>query len=86
MSWSVNYFGKPEAISAKLDEYESTLTGESLTEFKEAKPSLQALLALNVGNQTLTQLNANGHASFQNGQKQYGTCAVGLSVIYGSVV
>lgn len=78
MSWSVSVIGTAEKINQELDRIETELTGDSLAEFQEAKPHLQALIAGNVNSYTLLQLVANGHASFQEGKKTYGTVNVQL--------
>lgn len=81
MSWSVSYVGSAAGVSKALDEYAETLSGQSKDEFLEAKPHLQGLLSQCVKQNV--RLNANGHATFQNGDKTYGSCAVTLESFYG---
>lgn len=85
MSWSVNIIGTAEAVSKELDANEATLTGASLAEFKETKPVLQALLALEVNQAGLFQLIAAGHATFSSEQKTHGYVVVELKQVYGKI-
>ena len=81
MSWSITAVGTPEGVSKKLDEYGETLTGQSKTEFYEAKPHLQALIGLMLKQNV--RINASGHATFENGVKTYGQCGVVIENFYG---
>lgn len=90
MSWSVTIIGDPIAIAQKLDDFASTLSGQSLEEYNEAKPHLQALVSLNVNNTAdkngygqMIHLEANGHGYFEGGEKRYGTCGAKITPIYG---
>lgn len=85
MSWSVGIIGKPELVAQELDKYSETLTGQSKTEFDEAKPHLQSLMRLNVGGETLVKLTASGHASFAEGVKTYGNCNVIVEPFYSKL-
>lgn len=89
MSWSVSIIGTPEAVAAKLDEVATTLSGQSLEEFNEAKPHLQGLVRQVVttanGYGSLVNLRANGHATFEGGVKKYGQCSVALDPWYGTL-
>lgn len=83
MSWSISYIGTSEKICAALDEYETTLSDQSLQEFQEVKDSLKILVNGNVGKiNEVIQLTASGHATFTNGIKSYGNLTVSLSSIY----
>lgn len=85
MSWSVSVIGVPAKVNAKLDEYGSTLTGQSKQEFDEAKPHLQALIAQNVSAAVLVKIDASGHATFEDGLKTHGTCSVALTQFYSQL-
>ena len=85
MSWSVGIIGKPELVAQELDKYSETLTGQSKTEFDEAKPHLQSLVKLNIGGETLVKLSASGHASFVEGAKTYGNCNVTIEPFYAKL-
>jgi hypothetical protein len=50
MSWSVRLIGTPEAVAKALEEEEAKLSGQSLIEFRDAKPSLQMLIMQNFDN------------------------------------
>jgi hypothetical protein len=80
MSWSFALIGTPAAIVQQLGRIESGLTGMSLEEFKEARPSIEALVGLNSNqvNPPTLQINASGHASATGGVKTYSQCAVHL--------
>ena len=85
MSWSFQAVGKAGAVLRAIEESSNNnLTGQSLAEWQEAKPALTALVGLNVGN-IAVKLNANGHASFTNGEKTQGQCSVALESLYGFV-
>lgn len=90
MSWSVNVIGRPEAVVKKLDEMETTMSGQSLAEYQEAKPHLQGLVSQIVttreGWGALVQVEANGHASFQDGKKTSGNVQVKIGPFYGLLV
>lgn len=82
MSWSVSLVGTPEGVSRQLDKIAEGMTdGQSKDEFMEAKPHLKGLLAQCVKQNV--RLNANGHATFTNGEKSYGNASVVLESFYG---
>lgn len=89
MSWSVSIIGKPDSVAAKLDEIAGALSGQSLEEYNDAKPHLQALVQQVVttgdGYGSLINLRANGHATFTDGKKVYGTISVALDPWYGTL-
>ena len=85
MSWSVTVIGKPEKVAEELDKYSDTLTGQSKTEYDEAKPALQQLVRLNFGGENLVKLIASGHANFTDGQKTYGTCGVTMETFHAKL-
>lgn len=80
MSFGVSFVGKPEAIKRKLEEHSGQLSGQSKEEFDAVRPALETVLDQNVGNGVVL-LNANGHASFVNGQKTYGNCTCEVRVL-----
>lgn len=85
MSWSFSAIGKPEAVARALDTQNAGLTGQSKVEWDEAKPALKALVGANVGT-VAVQVNASGHATFDNeGKKTSGTCSCNVGVIHGFV-
>jgi len=86
MSWSVSIIGTPAKMCEKLDEYGNSLTGQSKAEFDEAKPHLQSLIKQNVGGVggNLLRLNASGHATFKNGEKEFGNLAVSIEQLYAT--
>lgn len=82
MSWSVQLFGTPEGVNKALDEHGDAMTdSQSKTEFLNAKPHLQGLVAQAVG--PAIRLNANGSGTFTDGVKTYGNIAVSLECFYG---
>jgi len=85
MSWSVTVIGKPDKVAEELDKHSDTLTGQSKTEYDEAKPALQSLVRLNVGGENLVKLTASGHANFTDGKKTYGTCGVTMETFYAKL-
>lgn len=85
MSWSIQVIGTPEKVAQALDEHTGKLTGQSLMEFSEAKPHLQALIRQNVGPEMLVEVAASGHADFQDGARIYGTCQVNISMRFGKI-
>lgn len=85
MSYSVSFIGKPSKISEALSNYSEKLSGQSKQEYDEALPHLKALVESNVGDKVV-QINANGHASFTNGEKTEGHCQVTITSVYGACV
>jgi hypothetical protein len=88
MSWSFGVIGTPAAIVQELGKIESGLTGLSLDEFREARPSIEALVRLNsspAGQPTL-HIDASGHASMSGGAKVYSTCSVHIRSLGGRIV
>ncbi len=83
MSWSLYLMGTPQGVLKELDSYGETLSGQSKEEFLEAKPHLQALVALNLGENQNVTLNAAGHATFNNGEKTFSNVNVTLAPLYG---
>lgn len=75
MSFSVQVVGKPDAIKRTLDAESARLTGQSKEEFDAVRPALDTILDQQVAN-GIVQLNANGHASFSNGEKTFGNVQV----------
>ena len=80
MSYSITVVGKAEAIKRRLQKHSTELSGQSKAEFDDVLPALETILDQNVGNYCL-RLDANGHASFTDGKKIYGQCAVSVSNI-----
>lgn len=81
MSWSISGIGKVEALKRLLQKNSEQLTGQSKTEFDEARPHIEALLDQNVNGAYpafAMKLEANGHGSFEGGKKTYGSCQVTL--------
>jgi hypothetical protein len=84
MSWNVELVGRPKGISDELDRIaEGMAAGQSKDEFMEAKPHLQGLLSQAIGERMSVKLSANGHATFTDGVKSYGTIKVSLECISG---
>ena len=79
MSFSVTFFGKPDAIKRKLAEESAKLTSQSKTEFDAVLPALETILDQQVGDGKVVRLSANGHATFADGVKTYGNCNVEVS-------
>lgn len=85
MSWSVSIIGKPEKVVEKLGLYVPG-NEQSNREYEEARPHLQALISLAVGQGYLIQLDASGHANFDvSGTKTYGTVNVNLRQFYSQL-
>lgn len=80
MSFLVSFIGKPDAIKRKLAEHSTQLSGQSKEEFDAVVPALETVLDQNVGN-GVVQLHANGHATFVDGKKTYGSCSVDVKTL-----
>lgn len=79
MSFSVSIVGKPEAIKRALANESERLTGQSKEEFDAVKPAIETILDQNMnlgGDPSVFRVDANGHANFSGGVKQYGNCSV----------
>ena len=87
MSWSLTVIGKPEKVVEQLSAYSGTFAdAQSNQEYEEARPHLQALVSLCVG-ETLVNLSANGHADFNaESKKTSGVVSVQLSPFYAKLV
>lgn len=84
MSFSVSFIGKPDAIKNALAKESDRLTGQSKEEFDAVKPAIETIVDQNVtgvGDQAVLHVEANGHANFTDGVKQYGSCQVKVSRI-----
>lgn len=88
MSWSVNYFGKPEKVSEALTAQSANLSGQSKQEYDAALPHLVALVNLNIGQQVpLIKLAACGHGTANaEGIMIENNCSVQLEHVYGMLV
>ncbi len=88
MSWSVDYTGTPKAVAAAIEGHadKNKLSGDSLTEFNAAKPSLIGLVALNFNDSypSAIRVIASGHAYKADG-KGYSNCFVRIESI-GTIV
>lgn len=86
MSWSVSMIGKPERVVEELSKYSETISGQSKAEYEEARPHLQSLVLLCVGQDLLVKLDASGHANFDStSTKTYGNVQVSLSQFYSKL-
>lgn len=88
MSWSFSAVGKSHAVIRAINEsHNNSLTGQSGSEWQEAKPALLALAAANCNN--VVEINANGHASFTGASMEEsvktGYCSVTIRPIVGFV-
>lgn len=85
MSWSVTFIGKPKKVIDALDKHIESMgnytPNPSKEEYEEALPHLKALIGLNIGENKIIKLSANGHAG--GGEK---TCNVTLSIEYGIIL
>lgn len=81
MSWSIVLIGTPDGIAKELDAHAQTLDDQSKQEFLEARPHLQGVVRLAVGQ--MVKLNASGHATITNGEKKFGQISVSLDTFYG---
>lgn len=77
MSFSISTRGTPEAVKAAIQAESDRLTEQSKAEFDAIKPALETLVDQQVGN-GLVDLQANGHATFTDGQKTYGNVSVSV--------
>lgn len=81
MSFSVSFVGKPDALKRALAAESERLTGQSKEEFDAVKPAIETILDQNVnlgGDPSVFRVDANGHANFKDGVKQYGNCVVNV--------
>jgi hypothetical protein len=85
MSWSINFIGKPDGIVKALEDHSAKLNGASKEEFDAALPHLIALVKENSNKNAdcIVKLSGNGHAYFDKGEKQYGTCSVNIEPLQG---
>lgn len=84
MSWSFSAVGTPAGVLKVLETQNAGLTGQSKTEWEDAKPALSALVEANVG--YVVSVRANGHASFRgDGTKISGQCDVEIKSLPGFV-
>lgn len=85
MSFSVSVVGSVEGIKKRLSEESARLTDASKQEFDAIKPALETLLDQQVSRddqpKAAFQLDASGHAYFENGVKKYGRASVVLKEI-----
>lgn len=96
MSWSVSFFGKPEAVAKALEDAGAGLTGQSRIEFDAAKPHLVALVLNNFvmegfgyNSPALVELSAagSGASGGKDGAEQLQrSCSVTLKPIYGKLL
>ncbi|MDR3551206.1 MAG: hypothetical protein P4L31_07370 [Candidatus Babeliales bacterium] len=63
MSWSINYIGSPENVSAALDKHSDEITGQSKAEYDAALPHIKAFDSqnTNVNYPIAIKVDANGH-------------------------
>ena len=82
MSWSVNYIGSPENVSAALDKHSSEITGQSKAEYDAALPHIKALVEqnTNANHPIAIKVDANGHGDTT------GNNTVNVSIGYGGVL
>lgn len=80
MSFSITVVGRPDAIKRRLQAHSTELSGQSKEEFDATLPALETVLDQNVGGEVL-RLEANGHASFYDGQKTYGKVNVSVTTM-----
>lgn len=80
MSFSVSMMGKPDAIKRQLTIEGDRMIGQSKEEFDAVRPALDLILDQQVGNGVI-HLKANGHATFTNGEKTYGSCNVDVNPV-----
>jgi hypothetical protein len=81
MSFSVSFVGKPDALKRALASESERLTGQSKEEFDAVKPAIETILDQNMnigGDPSVFRVDANGHANFKDGVKQYGNCVVNV--------
>lgn len=84
MSFSITRIGKPDAIKRALSEESARLSGQSKEEFDAVVPALETILDQQVGNGVI-HLSANGHATFNDGKKTYGTVNVEVKPLGGQL-
>lgn len=90
MSFSVAFIGTPSNVTKALREHAGKLTGNSLAEFNDALPHLEALVGQNVGGSTI-HLECSGHANFNQASgegrvKTYGNLSCHIRSVNGQVV
>lgn len=68
MSWSFNGIGKPQALKTAIDADMQRYTGQSREEFEHAAPHIKGLLDA-AHEDAAVSVNANGHASFTDGNR-----------------
>lgn len=84
MSFSVSVIGRPDAIKRVLAVESDRLTGQSKEEFDAVKTAIETILDQNVnigGDPSVFHVEANGHANFSEGVKQYGNCSMKVARI-----
>lgn len=83
MSWSVNYLGTPDKITAALEKQSTTLSGPTKTEFDAALPHLVGLVAQNANAATAPVLKLDASGSSYSG---YSSCSVSLQTLGGTLL
>ena len=83
MSWSFSARGKPAEILEQIDRYGGSLTGQSAVEFRDAAPSISALVNQNFErrdgrDQPTLSLSAYGSGSAQGDEQLERSCTVKL--------
>lgn len=79
MSFSVSYIGTVRGLKAQLAKHSNELYDQSKAEFDAVLPAMNAILEQNVSSSPVVlQLEASGHASFDKGEKVYGSCSVNV--------
>ena len=91
MSWSFSASGKASALKQAIEEHSNNrLTGQSLAEWEEAKPSLLALVAANTDDVGVW-VNASGSAIWDYKgtpdpqEKTHSQCACVIEPLWGSI-
>lgn len=91
MSWSFSAVGKASAVAKAIEESSNNnMTGQSLAEWQEAKPSILALVKANT-NDMAVKVSASGSASWDYKgtpdpqEKTHSQCACVIEALYGFV-
>lgn len=86
MSFSVYFIGHPEKVANAVEEYSGKLTGQSKQEYDAAVPHIKGLVLQNVGANKVISVEANGHASFNDGVVTESNLNCSITAKYGLVV
>jgi hypothetical protein len=91
MTWSINFTGKPKAVSKALKDHSATLTGWCKHEYDRALPHLVGAVEQNMTDHPsysppTIQISASGSGSWEGGKQTYGSLSVTINYFNSKIV